>query len=102
MLPARAMNDSKINSLNDLRKIRSAPLLDKIQKETLLNELASNIADADWFTVGIMAKSSNQAILVLKEVESYFDWPAMKVASKPEGNGPVFLKNSLSVAKMII
>ncbi|KGG18084.1 hypothetical protein EV06_0213 [Prochlorococcus sp. MIT 0602] len=39
-----------------------------------------------------MAPSANLAISVLKEIESHFGWPPMKVASKPNGNGPVFLK----------
>ena len=39
-----------------------------------------------------MAPSSNRAILILKEIESHFHWPEMKVATKANGEGPVFLK----------
>ena len=86
------MNDSEINSLHDLRKIRTAPMLNKIQEKKLLKELISYTDDADWFTVGIMATSSRQAIDVLKEMESFFSWSAMKVVNTPKEDGPVFLK----------
>tara|TARA_Y100001968_G_C19328570_1_gene703076 strand:- start:681 stop:1088 length:408 start_codon:yes stop_codon:yes gene_type:complete len=86
------MNDSEINSLSDLRSIRTAPLLGELQKKNLLIEVNSYIKNADWFTIGIMAPSSSQAILVLKEMESYFCWPTMKVTSQPNEKGPVFLK----------
>ncbi len=86
------MKDSEINSLNDLRNFRSAPLLDKNQKSKLLQELDSYLNDADWFTIGIMAPSFNRAILVLKEIEDYFSWSSMKIVTRPKGDGPVFLK----------
>ena len=86
------MNYSEINSLSDLRTIRSAPILNQNQQKKLLQELASYIAEADWFTIGIMAPSSFQAIIVLKDMERFFSWEPMTVATKPKENGPVFLK----------
>ena len=86
------MINAEINSLNDLRKIRSAPMLDINQEKRLLKELSSYMDDADWFTVGIMAPSCMHAIFVLKEMESLFSWSPMKVATKPQEDGPVFLK----------
>ncbi len=86
------MNDSTISSLADLTKIRSAPVLNKEQKQKLLNQLDSYITDADWFTVGIMASSSSQAIDVLRELEKFFNWSAMKIDKETQADGPVFLK----------
>ena len=48
--------------------------------------------NADWFTIGIMSPTYELAINVLKEMESQFNWPPMKVASHPDDEGPVFLK----------
>lgn len=86
------MNDSSIKSLSDLKKIRSAPLLDPGQEQKLLKELSYYINEADWFTIGIMAPSANQAIFVLKEIEKSYNWSEMKLVSKTNQDGPVFLK----------
>ncbi len=86
------MFNSEITTLKDLKKYRSAPELDSIQLKNILKELRSYMQDADWFTVGIMAPSSNEAIANLKEIESYFNWESMKMAQKPSEDGPVFLK----------
>jgi len=86
------MNASEINSLNDLRKIRTAPELDKNKQKILIKELTSYMNKADWFTIGIMAHSSKQAIFALKEMEYFFNWTAMEIATEPKEDGPVFLK----------
>ncbi len=86
------MNDSEINSIRDLRKIRSAPLLDKSQEQNLFKELDKYVNETDWFTIGIMAPSSHEAICVLRQMETFFKWLPMTVATLPEGHGPVFLK----------
>ncbi len=86
------MIDSDITSLNDLTMRRTAPKLDSNQKQTLKKELSEHMQSADWFTVGIMSPSYKQAVYILKEMESRFNWPSMKVASQPSGQGPVFLK----------
>ncbi len=86
------MIDSEITSLNDLRMHRSAPELDSSQEQILKKELFEYIETADWFTVGIMAPTYKLAINILKKMERQFNWPPMKVASHPNGQGPVFLK----------
>ena len=84
--------DSHIGSLQDLRNLRSAPDLDDAQSKVLIRELSTYMDDSDWFTVGIMAPSFAIAILVLREMESRFNWLPMKVVVKPKEEGPVFLK----------
>ena len=86
------MIDSEITSLNDLRMNRSAPELDSSQEQILKKELFECMEKADWFTVGIMSPNYKLAINILKEMESQFNWPPMKVASHPNDEGPVFLK----------
>ena len=86
------MVDTKINSLDDLRAYRSAPNLNNAQKKALFYELSKYIENTDWLTIGIMAASTNDAILILREIEHHWNWSPMKVASKPNGSGPVFLK----------
>ena len=86
------MIDSEITSLNDLRMNRTAPLLDSRQEQILKKELFECMEKADWFTIGIMSPNYKLAINILKEMESQFNWPPMKVASHPNDEGPVFLK----------
>ena len=86
------MVDSEINSLNDLKNFRSAPILNKEQSTTLSKQLSDYMDKADWFTIGIMAPSSRLAILILKEMENRFNWSALNIVEKPVKDGPVFLK----------
>ena len=88
----KIMIDSGITSLNDLRMNRTAPELDSSQEQILKKELFECMEKADWFTVGIMSPNYKLAINILKEMESQFNWPPMKVASHPNDKGPVFLK----------
>ena len=58
----------EIKKLVDLNSLRTAPLLSSSQIIKLLEELESNILDADWITVGIMAPHDFEAIEVLKSI----------------------------------
>ncbi len=83
----------KVQSLADLEKLRSAPSLDKKQREVLLAELVSLMDKADWFTIGIMAPSSQIALDSLKGMEKFFNWQKLVIKSKPnKEDDPVFLK----------
>ncbi len=86
------MSDLVIKYLKDLNNLRSAPDLNNTQKVLLLEELSIYMKDAEWFTIGIMASSLKLAIDNLKEMESFFNWPEMKIKQKPDQEGPVFLK----------
>ena len=46
-----------ISILADLNSLRTAPLLSSSQEKKLLGELETNIFNADWITIGIMAPS---------------------------------------------
>ena len=81
-----------IKSLKDLKILRTAPILDINQTRILREELERNMNMADWFTVGIMASSESKAIKTLRNIEVYFAWETMKLASTENRDGPVFLK----------
>ena len=81
-----------IKSLKDLKILRTAPILDINQTRILREELERNMNMADWFTVGIMASSESKAIKTLRNIEVYFAWETMKLASRENRDGPVFLK----------
>ena len=86
------MDDSQINCLADISKLRSAPNLNPKQSEALLHELRQVMKEFEWFTLGIMAPSAKQAVSVLRNIEQTFSWSAMQLADTVEEEGPVFLK----------
>ena len=81
-----------IKSLNDLDRLRSAPVLTGEEHKNLMNQLVYQMNSADWFTLGIMTCSEEKSILIIREIEKFFNWQSMKIASKPNTKGPVFLK----------
>ncbi len=88
------MINQQINSLSDLNHLRSAPIINSSTKEKLIKELLMHMKDADWFTVGIMASSSEEAILKYREMESFLNWSKLIIQSQPNNEGPVFLKGN--------
>ena len=56
----------EISKLVDLNNLRTAPQLSNRQEKKLLEELETNIFNADWITIGIMAPSDNKAIEALQ------------------------------------
>ena len=62
----------QINKLVDLNNLRTAPQLSNIEEKKLLAELESNIFNADWITIGIMAPSDNKAIEALKSISKKY------------------------------
>ena len=96
------MSDSKILSLLELKNLRSAPSLDSKQAGVLLLELLEYMGNADWFTIGIMASSSDIAIFSIREMEKFFNWSDMNIAAKPSEQGPVFLKANQKTGDIFI
>ena len=45
----------EINNLVDLNSLRTAPLLSSSQIKKLLEELETNILNADWITIGTVS-----------------------------------------------
>tara|TARA_Y100001968_G_scaffold111131_1_gene100620 strand:- start:9 stop:404 length:396 start_codon:yes stop_codon:yes gene_type:complete len=86
------MINEEINYLKDLNHLRSAPILNQVQRKNLLNELYKYMNRSDWFTMGIMADSKESGIIILREIEKFFKWNPMKIVSQPANAGPIFLK----------
>ncbi|MFL0734126.1 MAG: DUF1824 family protein [Prochlorococcus sp.] len=96
------MANLSIQSLSDLNKLRSAPKLTINQNKKLLSELQLVMAEAAWFTLGVMAPSSEQALSVLRKIEQNFAWTPMQLVDKPHSKGPVYLKANQNTGKIRI
>ena len=84
--------DIEISKLDDLNKLRSAPILNNSQSKMLLNQAKNIIYEADWLTIGIMSPSLTNAISIIRRIEKVFKYNEMKCISLPSSNGPIFLK----------
>ena len=62
----------EINKLADLNSLRTAPLLSSSQEKKLLGELETNIFNADWISIGIMAPSDTHAIEALQSITNKY------------------------------
>ena len=86
------MMDSPITTLADLARLRGAPELLPQTRDQLRQELQQAMADASWFTIGVMAPSIDQALSALRSLEKSQQWEPMELVDSPEQSGPVFLK----------
>lgn len=83
-----------IETLSDLRGLRSAPPLDAAQRQALRAELAQRMAPCPWFTIGVMASSAEQALQALRRWEAGLGWQPLASGEADAGpiEGSVFLK----------
>ena len=86
------MSNSPISSLSDLARLRGAPELSEDASARLRSELHEAMANASWFTVGVMAPSADSALEALRALERSQDWETMNVVENTTDDGPVFLK----------
>ena len=78
--------------LEDLNKLRSSPEINPSERASMMAELVKSMDCFDWFTVGIMSQSADDAIDALRNLEKRQNWPAHQLLTRPEQDGPVFLK----------
>ena len=92
----------KINNLFDLNSFRSAPQLTKRQKKKLSKELETNLINADWITIGIMAPSAFDAIASLKAISKKYS--SIKFSNLDSINyvGSVYLKGNQKTGNVYI
>ena len=83
-----------INNLVDLDSLRSAPQLSKREIKKLLEELEANIFNADWITIGIMARSDFDAIEALQSISKKYSSIKFRNLDSLRANGSVFLKGN--------
>ena len=90
------MSDPAINGLADLNRLRSAPPLSAIERKNLNTELIAEMSHFAWFTVGVMASSSIEAMTCLRDLELAMGWPSMQLADETRIDSGVFLKANQS------
>ena len=86
------MTDNPIQTLNDLARLRGAPVLTPEAAQALRGELEQAMATASWFTIGVMAPSADAALTSLRSLEASQGWEPLKVVDSTAEPGPVFLK----------
>ena len=91
-----------INNLLDLNSFRSAPQLSKKQIKKLQEELDTNIKNADWITIGIMAPSDFVAISALKSISKKYSSIKFNNLETLHAKGSVFLKGNQKTGKVFI
>ena len=83
-------------SLQALRGLRTAPVLQPEQALALRSELESALAACSWFTVGVMAPSASSALQALRDLEHSLSWTPLAPNPDAESDlvGGVFLKGN--------
>ena len=92
----------EINKLVDLNCLRTAPLLSNIQVKKLLEELETNIFNADWITIGIMSPCDNKAIEALKSFTKKYPTITFMNLDSLHADGCVFLKGNQKTGNVFI
>ena len=84
----------EINNLVDLNSLRTAPLLSSCQIKKLLEELETNIFNADWITIGIMAPCDTKAIEAVQSISKKYTSIKFCNLDSLHADGSVFLKGN--------
>ena len=92
----------EIKRLFDLNSLRSAPQLSKRQIKNLMKELGANINNADWITIGIMARSDLDAITALKSISKKYSALKFRDVDSLQAKGNVFLKGNQKTGNVFI
>tara|TARA_B100000575_G_scaffold219443_1_gene179934 strand:- start:281 stop:670 length:390 start_codon:yes stop_codon:yes gene_type:complete len=82
----------KINDLEDLNRLRSAPFLNKAESLRILYQIDKKILNSDWITIGIMAKSDEKAKEALNSIIRKYNYKSFKIFDQVNAKGSVFLK----------
>ena len=92
----------EINKLADFNSLRTAPILNKVQIKKLLEELETNIYNAEWITIGIMASCDTRAIEALKSVSKKYSSIKFNDLDSLHADGSVFLKGNQKTGNVFI
>ena len=92
----------EINNLVDLNSLRSAPQLSKSQRKRISEELESNILNADWITIGIMASHDYKAIEGLLSISKKYSSIKFSGYDCLRARGRVFLKGNQKTGNVYI
>ena len=92
----------EINKLADLNSLRTAPHLTSSQEKKLLGQLETNIYNADWITIGIMAPSDTKAIEALKSFSNKYSSIKFGNLDSLYAYGCVFLKANQKTGNVFV
>ena len=92
----------EINKLADLNSLRSAPVLSKSEVKNLLEELETNIFNADWITIGIMAPCDTKAIETLQSISKKYSSIKFDNLDSLHADGSVFLKGNQKTGNVFV
>ena len=92
----------QINELIDLNKYKTAPVLDLNQIQKLSKELDRAIRDSDWLTIGVMAKSDNEAKNALRTFLKKYTSIVFNDFEKLKAIGNVFMKGNQKTGEVYI
>ena len=92
----------EINKLVDLNSLRTAPKLSNQQLNKLLEELESNILNADWITIGIMALCDTKAIEALQSISKKYSSFKFGNLGSLHADGGVFLKANQKTSNVFV
>ena len=92
----------EISKLVDLNSLRTAPLLTNIQVKKLLEELETNIFNADWITIGIMAPCDTKAIETLQSISKKYSSIKFDNLDSLHADGSVFLKGNQKTGNVFV
>ena len=92
----------EINKLTDLNSLRTAPQLSDSQEKKLLEEIESNIFNADWITIGIMALCDIRAIEALQSISKKYSSIKFGNLDTLHADGSVFLKGNQKTGNVFV
>ena len=92
----------QINELVDLNQYKTAPILNSSQSEKLSLELNAKIISSDWITIGVMAKSDEEAKFVLRTIIQKYNFMHFKEFEDLKAMGNVFMKANQKTGEVYI
>ena len=92
----------KINKLDDLNNLKTAPKLSNSQVKKLIEELEANFLNTDWITIGIMAPSDNRALEALRSISKKYSSIKFGNLNSLHADGSVFLKGNQKTGNVYI
>ena len=92
----------EIKKLVDLNSLRTAPLLSNSRTKKLIEELETNILNADWITIGIMAPCDTKAIESLRSISKKYSSIKFGNLDSLHADGSVFLKGNQKTGNVFI
>ena len=91
-----------IKKLVDLNSFRTAPFLSNSEVKILLEELETNIFNADWISIGIMAPSDKRDIETLQSISKKYSSIKFGNLDSLHADGSVFLKGNQKTGNVFV